>query len=227
VYLKDGQAEAAETEYKRILKDAPRHVEAHIGLGEVYTVMDDEDDDLYELAVEHFSNAIRLAESGTGSKRLTDGEFAGVLYSRGYARTALYEAAGVAGLDRLLGKAEKDFKDCIRKDPSHHKARRALAKVQRRRRPRSAEWIGDKLGPGIVLLLSVIVFALTQTSVIWSRPIENLDTTHYTLLTFGTLVFVVAGLYLPRLSSLRVGGIGLEKSVVDQISTMSSLGIRK
>ncbi|MCA1679224.1 MAG: hypothetical protein LC777_09910, partial [Actinobacteria bacterium] len=81
------------------------------GLGEVYIVMDDDDDDLYELAIEHFSDAIKLAESGTGSKRLTNGEYAEVLYSRGYARTALYEATGVAGLDRLLGKAEKDFKD--------------------------------------------------------------------------------------------------------------------
>jgi tetratricopeptide (TPR) repeat protein len=34
-YLKDGQVEAAEAEYKRILEDAPSHVEAHIGLGEV------------------------------------------------------------------------------------------------------------------------------------------------------------------------------------------------
>jgi protein-S-isoprenylcysteine O-methyltransferase Ste14 len=90
--------------------------------------------------------------------------------------------------------------------------------VRRRRGPGSEEWFGDKLGPGVLSLLSVVVFALAQTSVMWSWPIENLQITHYILLTFGALIFVVAGLYLPRLSTLGARGRGGPDHVSDGVA---------
>jgi superkiller protein 3 len=51
------------------------------------------------------------------------------------------------------------------------------------------------------------------------KPIENapdLPAGYYALLTFGSLLFMVVGLYLPQILKLKVAGIELEKSSVDQ-----------
>jgi len=50
---------------------------------------------------------------------------------------------------------------------------------------------------------------------------------YYILLTFGYLLFMVVGLYLPQILKLKVGSIELEKSTVDQIRTSGTLGISK
>jgi hypothetical protein len=44
-------------------------------------------------------------------------------------------------------------------------------------------------------------------------------------LTFGSLLFMVAGLYLERMQKLKVPGIELAKTATDQVSAPSSLGI--
>jgi hypothetical protein len=49
----------------------------------------------------------------------------------------------------------------------------------------------------------------------------------YSLLTFGSLLFMVAGLYLPQLLKLKVGGIELEKSSLDQSTPAGPIGIRR
>ena len=54
---------------------------------------------------------------------------------------------------------------------------------------------------------------------------EPIDSTIYISLTFGTLIFMVVGLYLGNISKLKVGAIELEKTTSDTISTSSSLGI--
>ncbi len=53
------------------------------------------------------------------------------------------------------------------------------------------------------------------------------DDRTYTALTFGSLLFMVAGLYLPKVLKLKVPGIELEKASVDQVSIPSSLGINR
>ena len=62
------------------------------------------------------------------------------------------------------------------------------------------------------------------------KPVQNfpeLDGGYYALLTFGSLLFMVVGLYLPQILKLRVAGIELEKSSVDQASTGGTLGISR
>ena len=62
------------------------------------------------------------------------------------------------------------------------------------------------------------------------KPVENfpeLEGGYYALLTFGSLLFMVVGLYLPQILKLRVAGIELEKSSVDQAATGGTLGISK
>src|SRR6185295_5909551 len=60
------------------------------------------------------------------------------------------------------------------------------------------------------------------------KPVEDFPefaAGYYGLLTFGSLLFMVVGLYLPQILKLRVAGIELEKSSVDQAATGGTLGI--
>jgi tetratricopeptide (TPR) repeat protein len=228
--LKNGNINAAENEYQRILGLAPGHVESHIGLSQVYTVQADntEDADIYGLAIKHASHALALADSSDGSKRLTAVERASIHYSRGYARVGLYETSPIAESVASLDKALRDFRTCAQLDPSHHKATRAIEKIKRQRHKLSPQWLGERAAPLIVAGLSLIIFIFAQTALLAHLKFQNkeLSSGYYVLLTFGSLLFMVAGLYLPRVLKLKVGALELEKSVVEQMGPISGLGIR-
>jgi hypothetical protein len=49
----------------------------------------------------------------------------------------------------------------------------------------------------------------------------------YIGITFGSMVFMIAGLYLPQILKLKVGAFSIEKSSVDQVTTPGTLGIEK
>jgi hypothetical protein len=87
-----------------------------------------------------------------------------------------------------------------------------------------------------VAVLSVAILVLTQIG-FWLRwpssgsgtsgGADKIDVSWYVVLSFGSLLFAIAGLSLPQLLKLKVGGIELEKSVSDQISpTAPTLGIK-
>jgi tetratricopeptide (TPR) repeat protein len=62
------------------------------------------------------------------------------------------------------------------------------------------------------------------------KPFENvpdMPAGYYATLTFGLLTFMVIGLYLPQILKLRVAGIELEKSGLDQAAAGTTLGISK
>jgi hypothetical protein len=44
-------------------------------------------------------------------------------------------------------------------------------------------------------------------------------------LSLGAVLLLIAGLYLPYLTSLKVGPLQLEKSMVEQVGTGGALGI--
>lgn len=241
-YLKAKQIEKAEAEYKKILKITLNHVESHIGLGEVFTAMGDAGDkDMYDQAIIHFNKAVRLAESEEGSKRLKKKELASVLYSRGYAMVKLNEVSKTMGNESLLWNALEDFKNCFQNDPDNHKSKRAKEKLEKRLNRFSPQRLMEKGGPLLIIFLSFFVFILSQFSfflnpneskkiayhgyeLLYLNPIE---VGYYALLTFGSIIFMVAGLYLPQILKLKVGGIELEKSAVEQITTSGPLGISK
>ena len=212
-YLKAELMYKAEVEYKKILKITLGHVESHLGLGEVYTAMGDaEDEDMYDQAIYHFTEGIKIAQSKKGSKILRKKELAAVLYSRGYARVKLYEASKTIRDESLLHDALKDFKDCFHTDQDHHKARRAKEKIEKMHSRYSPQRLTERVGPLVISLPSLTVFILTQGSFFFGKPIESLDSVgYYALLTFGLLIFMVAGLSLPQLLTLKVAGIELEK----------------
>jgi hypothetical protein len=204
-------------------------VEAHIGLGELYLDLGEsqEDENLFALARDHFGKALDLAKSEHGSKRLSAAERAKVLYQRGYARVAMYEQGGQAPDDSLLRDARRDFRECLRCDPQHYKASRAAAKIDERRGRWSAEHMAERVAPYLVGVGALLMFVLAQTSLLLEGPITKIDVAAYSTLSFGALLFVAAGLFLPRVLKLKVGGLELEKSVVEQVTVSTGLGIHK
>lgn len=79
------------------------------------------------------------------------------------------------------------------------------------------------MGSCVLFILSFTIFGLSQYG-FW---MDRLDAMQHTLLTFGSLTFMVISRYLPQLLKLKIAGIELEKSAVDQIKVTGSLGISK
>jgi len=227
-YLKANLPDKAEDEYTKILGITAYHVESEIGLGQVYTAMAEAGDkDLYEEAVHHFRRAIEIAKNSpsSASKKLKPKEWAAVYYSTGYARVKLYETSKLLKDERLLRQARNDFIQCRKCDPEYYKAERALRKMKERLRPYSPERLLEKWGPAAILIMSGFVFGLAQVS--YLKRGKFYDLPFYVSVTFGSIVLMIAGLFLPALSKLKVPGMELEKSSVDQITTSGSLEISK
>jgi tetratricopeptide (TPR) repeat protein len=66
--------------------------------------------------------------------------------------------------------------------------------------------------------------AATEPAFQWH---ESLETGYYALLSFGALMFMVAGLYLQQLSKLKFGGFELEKTTEAATNVVGSLGVTK
>jgi superkiller protein 3 len=224
---KVSQIEKAETEFRQILRIAPEHIDSLIGLGEVYTAKAEAGDkDFYNAAIKHYGRAIELWEQRQGSKRLSSKQLAAVHYSQGYARVRLYEASRPFGDESLLSDALQNFDRCAGLDRDHCKAATAKDKLDKLLNRRPLHWIPEKVAPWLVLGPSLFVLILTQVTFVSGFP-RQIDTASYVGLTFGSLIFVVVGLFLPEIQKLKGAGIELEKSAVTQISTATSLGITK
>jgi hypothetical protein len=204
-------------------------VESHIGLGEVYSLIGEGGDaDMYDLAIINFSDAIQMAGERIGSRRLTKKELAAAYYSRGYARVKLYETGTLTKAESVLRQARRDFWLCCKSDPEHHKTNRAKKKLTKRLGYLAPQRLADRLGPLLIMLLSLTVFFFHAGQLFFQEPIGSLkEPGYYALLTFGALTLMVAGLYLPQIWKLKVAGIQLEKSAVEQITRSSTLGISK
>ncbi|MEM6395355.1 MAG: tetratricopeptide repeat protein [Bacteroidota bacterium] len=59
------------------------------------------------------------------------------------------------------------------------------------------------------------------------EQIGRIPTGYYALITFGAILFMIAGLYLPRLLKLKVGVIELQKNSLSEVQDSSLLGIQK
>lgn len=224
-YLRLNLKDKAEVAYKGILRIAPGNVEAHIGLGEVYLAMESDDEEIYDRAIRCFSKALEMADSTRGSKKLERKDRAVVIYSRAFARVMFYEKAPINMTDeRQLRVAWNDFKDCFELDPECYKAERARDRLAKQFSYSSLRWFGNKVAPWMVSVLSVAIFILSQWK-FYLAATDKLGAAYYTLLTFGSLIFMVAGPYLPQILKIKVGGIELEKKPSEQITTSVGLGI--
>lgn len=303
-YLRAEKLNEAETSYRQVLSLAPNHVQSSIGLGELYSAMGDKKDhDRYSEAIDLFTKALEIAENEkTRSKYLKKTEKAAVYYQIGYARVQCYENSGIRRDTAALKQAEKDFDQCIALNPSHHKAKRAKEKIEKRWAHFKRDRLTETVGPRSIYRMSIAVFVAVQIAFFLApflnqpsfrvsdrsvkavekdltteqleslkgllnksfsnrellsktlqpfpekvadtvlqnvdtiKPIENapeLPVGYYALLTFGSLLFMVVGLYLPQILKLKVAGIELEKSSLDQAAVGDqafaggSLGISK
>jgi tetratricopeptide (TPR) repeat protein len=57
--------------------------------------------------------------------------------------------------------------------------------------------------------------------------LERIQIGYYALLAFGALLFIIASAFLPQLTRLKVAGLELEKSTVERVETVRSIGIDK
>ncbi len=140
--------------------------------------------------------------------------------------------------ESLLHQAIKDFKECLNNDPSNWKAKRAIEKINVKFKYFSPQRLTQKIGPWLIVLLSLVVFVLSQVSFFIGKPLSaklsflqghpiSIEKEYYVILTFGSLLFIVVGLYLPQIMKLKVGTFELEKSPVEQITSPPILGIGK
>ena len=243
-YLKSNELSAAEAEFKEIVTVTEEHVEAWFGLGEVYTAMADAGDrDLYDDAIAHFSRGIKLATGGAG-KRIPPNKIAAAYYSCGYARVKAAESSRGPDGDHGLQGALNDFQNCHARDRANHKAARAKEKLRQRLNRFAPARVGELVSSAIITLFAIVIFAAVQSEFYFGHTptavpasgeakagavVERsrIGEASYVVLTFGTVLLMVTGLYLPRILKLKFGSIELEKSAVEQIAAPTTLGISK
>jgi hypothetical protein len=128
---------------------------------------------------------------------------------RGYVRVKRYESDAAWAQSGTLIRALFDFRQCKRADPNHTKATAAIEKITKRLGTRAHGSLVDWFGPLFVFSASAVVFVFAQldfffrgtTIHTWFRlPAASSITspTLYTAITFGSLLFMIAGLYLPK-----------------------------
>ncbi|MFX0200233.1 MAG: tetratricopeptide repeat protein [Candidatus Hodarchaeota archaeon] len=176
-YFKAKMIDRAENEYNNILKVSPCHVDALIGLGNVYTSMGDSRkktdragaEDFYDKAIKNYTEAVELASTQKCSRKLTEEDFGSLLYSRGYASVMLFECRKIE--DRgLLNDAHEDFNLIHKNHPNYHKAMRAIEKITDRLEPSREQSHLERWGPLVISILAVIVFLTSHLALFVGLP---------------------------------------------------------
>lgn len=224
-YLRDKQFDEAEREYGFVVAMAPGHVESLIGLGELYLARGEAGDpDMYEQATESFAAALRHGEGQRGSKRLKAKEQAKVHYLRAYAMVKSFEGSKLLRDQDLLWRARDEFKACSRHDPEHFHARRAVAKIEKSLGTRTPQRLLERYVPLLAFFAAAVPFGFAQWKFFWQAD-KEFGAAAYTTLTFGLLALMVVSAYLPQVLKLKFGGLEMEKSNVNQVATLGTLGI--
>lgn len=227
-YLNAKLPDKAEAEYQKILNITSNHIESEIGLGQVYLAMAEAGNvEMFEEAISHFERAIELGknEPCSVSSRMKPKKWAALYYSIAYTRVKFHGASKFLKDDSLLNQALKEIRLCLKLDSEHYKALRAKRKILEKIRPTSTERIMEKLGPLSIFVAAAFLLVVTQFSFYGGGRIKDLAS--YISISFGSIVLMIAGLSLPRLLKLKVAGIELEKSSVEQITTSGTLEISK
>lgn len=230
-HIRAGDLDEAERHYRQILRVAPGHVEAQIGLGRTLSAIGENDQSIaFEGAIESFSRALAFADGAEreepdrrdGSGRLTSQRRADVLYARGYARVMQAKAASAFSNAQTneLSRALRDFKAAQRIDSRHFLSGRAIDEL----RPLTKGRLGGRSGAWtsilLVVLASLVLILGTGNFLLAEHP--RLGAAEWASVTLGCLLFLVAGSSLPDLQKLKVAGAELEKASV-QIDTSPAL----
>jgi len=222
----------AKDEFARVLKLAPKNIDALLGAAEVsIELAGDSDPDQFQIGVDYLSDAIEYGwNRPSGSKCLSISETAKIYYVRGYARTKSYEADASLGVRATLTPALNDFRQCKQLDPKDSKAPVAIEKITKFKRRRMRESWLEVWGPLVISIFGAIVFLFVQLDFFFPETLLRdkgpiASATEYGSLTFGSLLFMIAGLCLPQVLKLKLVGIELDKASVYHVSLPSTLGI--
>ena len=104
--------------------------------------------------------------------------------------------------------------------------------TQRLRRRAGGSFV-DLFGPLVIFISATFVFLFAQLNFAFPNlfwlPVQRspVGCEVYVVLTFGALLFMIAGLYLPKVLKLKIPGIELEKASVERVSAPSALDISR
>ena len=324
-YQKQKRTDEAENEYQKILSIAGYHIESLIGLSDVYIAQAEESEKKGNSseAVVYFDKAIHRLNmllkytnpievdlpdisdvflNEPTSRNLTKNEISSIYYSLGYAKTKLSEAKKHSDPD-LLVDAKNHFSQVRPGTPNYFKAERAGNKINDLLN--SLKKSTSSAGAGIVAILALVIFVLTQIGFFIGKPVfarseltvnpavldtllqnakvdvtkfsaqitrlksetftieaqitipltrilgnkppdqasiaeliqpggalkltgfEQIGEATYGLLTFGAMIFMVAGLFLREITKLKFGAVELEKASIEHAAVTTSLNITR
>ncbi|MDX2070030.1 MAG: tetratricopeptide repeat protein [Haliscomenobacter sp.] len=84
-----------------------------------------------------------------------------------------------------------------------------------------------KLGTDLLQNKKELIEKMILTEPKLNESSEFIPVGYYVLISFGAIIFMIAGLYLPKLLKLKVGVIEIEKNSLSEIYDFSLLGIQK
>ncbi|MDB6060428.1 MAG: tetratricopeptide [Verrucomicrobiaceae bacterium] len=173
----------AEQIYKDILKTAFYHVDALVGMGDLYKKMGENastggdsgvEEEHYNAAVEYYQHALNcMAEEknrNRSSRILNPVEISALRYALGYVHVKLAETGGaVKDRSKGLKTAKENFARVAAGTPNYYKAQGALRRIAA-----SQKGAGDRVtqfGGLTVTLIAGLVFIAAQLLFFWGKPI--------------------------------------------------------
>lgn len=233
----------AENEYQHVLTTAGCHVDALIGLSEVFISEAEAADEkgntgdalvyfnkaIYELnklldytdpPLVHLPEVPQAILDATISRALTQKEISSIYYSLGYARTKLSEAKKFSNRT-LLKQAMTNFRQVKFGTPNYFKAERACGKLEElcATLDKSASGTSTTL----VAALSLIIFCLTQFGFFIGKPVlgyANLTVNHAALDTLLKDAKVDTKKFQNQIQSLKSSTFVLEQQIATSVGEL-------
>src|SRR5262249_23724534 len=122
-------------------------------------------------------------------------------YAIAYCKVKQHQSSKFLQDASLLTEALDEIKQCIALDSGHYKAKRAEKRIGEGI-PQKSKRLAEEIGRYTIAAGSFLVFVLAQIS-FW-RGGRIKDLAPFVSLTFGSLVMVIVGLYLPQILKLKV-----------------------
>ncbi|MBS1910650.1 MAG: tetratricopeptide repeat protein [Bacteroidetes bacterium] len=239
VLLRLGRLDDAEREYRAILRTAPGNVDSLVGLAELYLERGSNGDQMMlQQAKVYLDDAIRCIDSGISSKRINGRGQAQILHLRGYTLAKLLMAERGPHAMGLASNALHDFRNAIVADPDLHVAQHAAERMKLAfGSSMPVRWFESYM-PLAITALGVALVAFSTLWLVGCIPIySNKSLTgservilsppeFIAMVTMGFAIMIV-GSYLPRILKLKMAGVEIEKSTMDNIDTVCLMSISR
>jgi len=165
--------------YEKVLAITPFHVDALVGLGELYLDIADKranqkvstgTAELYSKAISSLSKAIDLFDTQDAPFTVASNT-ASTHYLLGYAQVKLYETSALRRDRQLVSDAANNFRTCLTRDKNHVKAKWAIEGIQEDRR--AAKNVFERHAGSAVIMMALAVFFLAQLGIFFGRPVQG------------------------------------------------------